>query len=170
MSDRAAWTGKHATVLHARAKHLKAQSFRSVSEMAMARSTAILIVLGLTAALPAWAQTSTSHAPAAAPAPPASAQKVMPAAAPSAVPAAHPAPSAAANQFSSEQAAKAHCPGETVVWVNLGGSKAYHTAGDRYYGKTKHGAFMCQKEAETAGFHAPGHRPVAARGSAAKPK
>jgi hypothetical protein len=94
----------------------------------------------------------------------------MPAAAPSAVPAAHPAPSAAANQFSSEQAAKAHCPGETVVWVNLGGSKAYHTAGDRYYGKTKHGAFMCQKEAETAGFHAPGHRPVAARGSAAKPK
>jgi hypothetical protein len=60
----------------------------------------------------------------------------------------------AADQFSSEQAAKGHCPGERIVWANLGGSKAYHTSGDRYYGKSKHGAFMCQRDADQSGFHA----------------
>lgn len=60
----------------------------------------------------------------------------------------------AADQFSSEQAAKGHCPGERIVWANLGGSTAYHTSGDRYYGKTKHGAFMCQRDADQSGFHA----------------
>jgi hypothetical protein len=64
----------------------------------------------------------------------------------------------AANQFSSEQAAKGHCPGDAVVWVNLGGSKAYHMSGNKFYGKTKHGAFMCQKEADQSGFHAAGGR------------
>lgn len=71
----------------------------------------------------------------------------------------------AADQFSSEQAAKAHCPGDAVVWANLGGSKAYHMSGNKYYGKTKHGAFMCQKEADQSGFHAAGSR---AKASAAK--
>jgi hypothetical protein len=66
--------------------------------------------------------------------------------------------SLSADQFSSEQAAKGHCPGDTVVWVNLGGSKAYHTSDDKYYGKTKHGAYMCQKEADQSGFHAGGRR------------
>ncbi len=66
--------------------------------------------------------------------------------------------SLATDQFSSEQAAKSHCPSDTVVWVNLAGSKAYHTKGNRYYGKTKHGAFMCQKEADQSGFHAAGQR------------
>ena len=64
--------------------------------------------------------------------------------------------SLAADEFTSEQAAKSHCPGDTVVWVNLAGSKAYHAKGNRYYGKTKHGAFMCQKEADQSGFHAAG--------------
>ncbi|HEY3908410.1 MAG TPA: hypothetical protein VGM07_00805 [Stellaceae bacterium] len=64
----------------------------------------------------------------------------------------------AADQFSSESAAKTHCPGDTVVWANLGGSKAYHLSGNKYYGKTKHGAFMCQKEADQAGYHAAGRR------------
>lgn len=64
----------------------------------------------------------------------------------------------AANQFSSEQAARGHCPGDAVVWANLGASKVYHTSADRYYGKTKHGAFMCQKEADQSGFHPAGAR------------
>ena len=72
------------------------------------------------------------------------------------------APSAAANtgsgQFSTEQAAKAHCPGDTIVWANTSGSKAYHASGDRYYGKTKRGAYMCQKEADQAGYHTAGSR------------
>jgi hypothetical protein len=71
----------------------------------------------------------------------------------------------AAGQFSTEQAAKAHCPGDTIVWANTGGSKAYHVSSDRYYGKTKHGAYMCQKEADQAGYHAAGSR---ARKTAAK--
>lgn len=66
--------------------------------------------------------------------------------------------SLAADQFSSEQAAKSHCPGDTVVWANLGGSKAYHMSGNKYYGKTKQGAFMCQKEADQSGFHSAGRR------------
>jgi hypothetical protein len=64
----------------------------------------------------------------------------------------------AAGQFSTEQAAKTHCPGDTIVWANTGGSKAYHTSSDRFYGKTKRGAYMCQKEAEQAGFHPAGSR------------
>ena len=72
-------------------------------------------------------------------------------------------PNLASNQFSEEGAAKSHCAGEPVVWVNLSGSKAYHTSGDRYYGKTKKGAYMCQKEADQSGYHAAGSRAAAAK-------
>ena len=90
--------------------------------------------------------------------------------------AAHPSPAKpstptnlASNQFSEESAAKSHCPGDTVVWVNLSGSKAYHVSGDKYYGKTKQGAYMCQKEADQSGYHAAGRRAVAAKSSPPKP-
>jgi hypothetical protein len=73
------------------------------------------------------------------------------------------APNLASNQFSEESAAKSHCASDTVVWVNLGGSKAYHMSGDRYYGKTKKGAYMCQKEADQSGYHAAGSRAVTAK-------
>ena len=45
--------------------------------------------------------------------------------------------------------AKAQCPSDTVVWVNLP-SKVYHFAGTRSYGTTKRGAYMCEKEAIAA--------------------
>lgn len=61
------------------------------------------------------------------------------------------------------KAAKSHCSGDTVVWVNLGGSKAYHMSGDRYYGKTKKGAYMCQKEADQSGYHAAGSHAATAK-------
>lgn len=51
-----------------------------------------------------------------------------------------------AGQFANEASAKARCPADTVVWVNLP-SKIYHFAGTRSYGTTKHGAYMCEKEA-----------------------
>jgi hypothetical protein len=70
-----------------------------------------------------------------------------------------------ANEFSTEAAAKSHCPSDTVVWANTGGSKAYHLSGDRYYGKTKHGAYMCQKDAEQTGFHQSGKRAAKAKTS-----
>jgi hypothetical protein len=74
------------------------------------------------------------------------------------------APNLASNQFTAEAEAKSHCPTDTVVWVNLGGSKAYHLSGDRYYGKTKKGAYMCQKEADQSGYHTAGGRATAAGG------
>jgi hypothetical protein len=145
----------------------------------MRRTAMVLALLGAVA-LPAYGQTtasprsaagaphsaaSPSAAAAARPGAPASSSSTSPspAASPSAAPAAHGGaptsqPALASNQFSSEQAAKAHCPGDAIVWANLSGSKAYHTSSDRYYGKTKHGAYMCQKEADQAGFRAPGGR------------
>jgi hypothetical protein len=54
-----------------------------------------------------------------------------------------------AGQFADDASAKARCPSDTVVWVNLP-SKVYHFAGTRSYGTTKRGAYMCEKEAIAA--------------------
>jgi hypothetical protein len=54
-----------------------------------------------------------------------------------------------AGQFADEASAKARCPADTIVWVNLP-SKIYHFAGTRSYGTTKRGAYMCEKEAIAA--------------------
>jgi hypothetical protein len=47
--------------------------------------------------------------------------------------------------FSTESAAQAHCPRDVVVWLNIP-SNIYHYKGERWYGRTKHGAFDCEKE------------------------
>jgi hypothetical protein len=57
------------------------------------------------------------------------------------------------DQFSTVAAAQAHCPGDTVAWSSLSKSKSYHLAKSRYFGKTKHGAYACQKDLTAAGFH-----------------
>ena len=49
-------------------------------------------------------------------------------------------------EFASDQQARARCPTDTVVWVNLP-SKVYHFAGTKSYGTTKRGAYMCEKDA-----------------------
>lgn len=54
-----------------------------------------------------------------------------------------------AGQFADEGSAKARCPTDTVVWVNLK-SKIYHFAGTKSYGTTERGAYMCEKDAVTA--------------------
>lgn len=46
------------------------------------------------------------------------------------------------------------CTGDRVVWVNTT-SKVYHSQGDRYYGATKQGKFICEKAAIAEGDHAP---------------
>ena len=71
----------------------------------------------------------------------------------------------AKDQYTSEADAKANCPTDSVVWVNLA-SKVYHASGSRTYGKTKRGAYMCEKESVAAGFRAP--KIPAARTPAAK--
>jgi hypothetical protein len=52
--------------------------------------------------------------------------------------------------FSTEAAAQAHCPRDQVVWLNTN-SGIYHEKGMRWYGRTKHGAYVCRKEADAAG-------------------
>ncbi len=48
-----------------------------------------------------------------------------------------------------------NCGAVKPVWVNMK-SKAYHEAGDPYYGKTKNGKYMCPSAAVSAGYHAAG--------------
>ncbi len=55
--------------------------------------------------------------------------------------------------FSTEQLAKQHCPTDTVVLLNLQ-TGVYHFKGERWYGNTTSGAYVCQKEADKAGDRA----------------
>ena len=96
------------------------------------------------------ATTAPASAPASAPAPAAEPAPAPKPAATRASRAAH----TTAGEFASEGEAKGHCPSDTVVWVN-NKSRKYHYAGDRYYGTTKHGAYMCEGEAKAAGDAGP---------------
>jgi hypothetical protein len=55
--------------------------------------------------------------------------------------------------FNTEGEAQAHCPKDVVVWLNVP-SGIYHYKGERWYGRTKHGAYACEKEAVKAGDRA----------------
>jgi hypothetical protein len=48
--------------------------------------------------------------------------------------------------FQFEREAKQHCPDDTVVWLNTQ-TGVYPFKGQQWYGNTKHGAFVCKKEA-----------------------
>jgi hypothetical protein len=48
--------------------------------------------------------------------------------------------------FNSETQAQQHCPSDVVVWLNLP-TMIWHTRGERWYGATKHGAYVCRKDA-----------------------
>lgn len=64
------------------------------------------------------------------------------------------APVLAANQYVAEADAVKACGADPVVWVNLNKkSKAFHAKGGEFYGKTKKGAYMCEKEGVKAGYH-----------------
>lgn len=51
--------------------------------------------------------------------------------------------------FTTEVAAKKHCPNDTVVWLNLP-TGIWHYKGARWYGRTKHGSYVCINEARAA--------------------
>jgi hypothetical protein len=88
-------------------------------------------------------QTPTAAAPPSKPAPPSTAN-----------PAPHaPASELGPNEFSTEAQARARCPTDTIVWVNLT-SKIYHFSGAKSYGTTKHGAYECERDATAAGMRA----------------
>jgi hypothetical protein len=55
--------------------------------------------------------------------------------------------------FYTESAAQAHCPKGVVVWLNIP-TGIYHYKGERWYGRTRHGAYACEKEAIAVGDRA----------------
>ena len=57
------------------------------------------------------------------------------------------------DKYTTEAEAKTNCRADTVVWVNST-SKVYHASSSRSYGKTKTGAYMCEKESAATGFRA----------------
>ena len=101
-----------------------------------------------TTAPPPKQDTSTKPATAPVVAAPAAKQQLAPRATPSSTSA-----PAGNTEFSTEAQAKGHCPGDTVVWANLK-SKIYHFTGNKIYGATKNGAYMCEKESMVGGFRA----------------
>ena len=60
-------------------------------------------------------------------------------------------PSAPLTDFRTEAQAQQHCPVDTVVWLNLP-TGIYHLKGERWYGRTKSGAYVCRSEADKAGM------------------
>ena len=42
------------------------------------------------------------------------------------------------------------CPGDKLVWVNTR-SHVYHFQGERYFGGTKEGKFICERDADKEG-------------------
>jgi len=102
---------------------------------------------------PANPTAPTAAAPVRPPSPPRPLPEAAPAPTRPAEPTAAPVAPAKLDQFETEGQAKAHCPADLVVWANFT-SKIYHFAGHRSYGATKHGAYMCEKEATAQGFRA----------------
>lgn len=57
----------------------------------------------------------------------------------------------ALDTYQTEQAAQRHCPTDTVVWLNTS-SGIWHLKGQRWYGRTKNGSYVCMKEASKEGY------------------
>jgi hypothetical protein len=58
-----------------------------------------------------------------------------------------------AGEYTTELAARARCPSDTVVWANTP-TRIYHYSGTRYFGHTRNGAYMCEADARSAGYRA----------------
>jgi len=58
-------------------------------------------------------------------------------------------PCATLAEFPTKRAAQSHCAGDMVVWLNLP-TGIYHFRGERWYGRTRSGAYVCRREADRA--------------------
>jgi hypothetical protein len=52
-------------------------------------------------------------------------------------------PTTPLTNYPTEAQAQQHCPADTVVWLNLP-TGIYHAKGQRWYGRTKSGAYVCR--------------------------
>lgn len=55
--------------------------------------------------------------------------------------------------YDSHAAAQKACLADTVVWLNTN-SGIYHFQGERWYGNTENGAFVCERDADANGDRA----------------
>jgi hypothetical protein len=55
--------------------------------------------------------------------------------------------------FPTAQEAQQHCPDDLIVWLDIS-TRTYHYRGQRGYGSTKSGAYVCRNEAKKAGMRA----------------
>jgi hypothetical protein len=58
--------------------------------------------------------------------------------------------------FPTAQEAQQYCPDDLVVWLDIP-TRTYHYRGQRWYGSTKSGAYVCRNEAVRAGMRATRH-------------
>jgi hypothetical protein len=57
------------------------------------------------------------------------------------------------DRFNTLAAAQATCPTDTVVWSSFTSTHSFHMSTSKYFGKTKHGAYVCEQTALAAGYH-----------------
>jgi hypothetical protein len=69
-------------------------------------------------------------------------------------------PALAQTVFTSSSAAQAHCPGDTIVWLNTV-RHIYRLPGEKGYGRSKDSAYACEKEAAAAGAKQKKEKPPA---------
>jgi hypothetical protein len=56
--------------------------------------------------------------------------------------------------FPTAQEAQQHCPDDLVVWLDPA-TRTYHYRGQRWYGSTKNGAYVCRNDGEWDSFDSP---------------
>jgi hypothetical protein len=54
-------------------------------------------------------------------------------------------------QYPTRSAAEEHCPGQVVVWVDLG-TRVFYYRGQDLYGATKTGAYLCERDVKGLGY------------------
>src|SRR5580700_8645206 len=62
-------------------------------------------------------------------------------------------PTAPLTTYPTAQDAQQHCPEDLVVWLDSP-TRTYHYRGQRWYGSTKNGTYVCRNEAKNAGMRA----------------
>jgi hypothetical protein len=55
--------------------------------------------------------------------------------------------------FKTEHSARAHCPGDRIVWANTA-AHTLHVRGDHHFAHTQ-GGFACEPEARALGYRGP---------------